>query len=310
MADRQWLLLLRQLAREAAVESTEMPAFQMFGHHFSCIDGRCGVPVCGRWPYKQHRILAAHIDSRNARSIQRRLAHDATRAYRRGMRQLVICETHTDCAYRHLRHLSEEAVWQSCRKHCARLPNTVAVWLRRDVATGAITIVGEQGVVDAATLQGSVGVNGNGTRCEELLQGAGFHGVDLVHDLAQCLQGNLAYLQEPHRFDCHVEEGIVIGSGVPGAPTHFSISNRMEDLAEALGIATSVIGKRGVAEPFVAVAIAQNLGKPAKRGQYAAALDHLRHAVGVILTGLGLMDQYAFSALFSTKGSGDLVVIG
>lgn len=307
MAGTKWLDDLCQLAKDAATEAAlASQKFRMFGHVFSCIDGRCGVPVYGRLPYKSHRILAAYIDDRNAPLIQRRLIHDSGRAKMRGMRQLVICETHTDCAYRKIRNLTEEEVWESFLKYCSHLRNTAMVWLRRDVATGIITVVGEQGAVDVTGFRSSVKPKESEENCEELIRTAGFIDLDIVNDLAQCLSANYEYLRTPHRFHRHMEEGVVVGTGIPGAATHFSISNRMENLHRALDIATKFIGDQN--EAFVAVAISKHPEKNDKSRQYAEALQHLKNAVENILAGLGFAGRYPVCSFISTKGSGDLIL--
>ncbi|MDD5109820.1 MAG: hypothetical protein PHI63_01215 [Patescibacteria group bacterium] len=307
MTQSSWFAQLQQLTRTAATQTAAMPRFRMFGHVVSCMDGRCGEWVCGPSPYKWHRILAALVDNRNAQAFQYRFGHDAARATRLGMRQLAVCLTHTDCAYRELRGLKEEDVWKSFRRNCARLLNTYPVWVSLNVTTGAITIMGER---DITTLDGSADVPIGDAYCESLLRNAGFQNTDIVHDLSLFLQGNLAYLRGPERFDRHIEDGIVVGSGVPGAATHFSISNRMEHLPEALGIATSVIGRRQVADPYVAVSIAQDPQKPARREQYHSVLRHLRGSVERTLGDLGLAGCYAVHTVLSTKGTGELALAG
>lgn len=244
---------LTQLTQAAAAETSDAAqSVQAIGTVVRCIDGRCGVPAYGRLPYHFLGILGAHVAERNVARV-RSLAQEAgRRAARRGRSHLLVCETHTDCAYRMRVQLEEATVWRQFQQHTEGLPNTHVVWVSRDVASGAITVHGPQGSVAATD------ISSTSTEAEvaAALALVGFTEPTIRRDLAWCLLANARFRQQPYAFAAHQEQGVVIGSGVPGDAGHFSISDRGEDISLAVGVAASLLQHRGVAQPFLVLSLA------------------------------------------------------
>ncbi|MDO8560457.1 MAG: hypothetical protein Q7S23_05545 [bacterium] len=307
MNNERWFSRLREQARLAAEHQAKASEFRMFGHVIGCIDGRCGTPVYGSLPYKHSRILGAYVDRRNARAIMRRLRHDAQRAEARGLRQLVVCETHTDCAYRATLGVSELDVWENFCSWCQTVPNTKLVWISRDVASGAVRIHAANGIVDAARCRELSPHGLSAAQTSELLQRAGICGHDLVHDLSRCLQGNIAYLGQPYRCSQHREEGIVVGSGLAGDPSYFMVSDRVQWLKPALGVAVNLLLQRSSRPIPVAVVIQRHPHRSDKDDAYAINLHALKGAVARALQQLSCQETFPLMTAYAVKGRGDLV---
>lgn len=303
-----WLTSVQTQCRLATPVAAESAGgYQTFGQIFSCVDARC-FPVWGRAPFKHHRILGGHISQRNGVAIAQRLHHDAQRAERRGLLQLAICETHTGCAYRGRYGLSEAHVWEDFRRWCGRLPNTILVWCSRDTLRQALTIHGTFHGVSALQLQTVEGYDLTPTVVRSLFSLTGHYQEPVRHDLACLLEGNLGYLREP--APPPVAAGIVVGSGVPGAPTHFSVSNRFEtSLGEAFRIALDRIRRQWDDPPEVAIAIARHPARRHKQDAYLTALRRLHGTVAATLDELGELHRCAVHTLFADKGSGAVTLV-
>ncbi len=300
-----WLTPLQEATREARQKANAaMSRVRMLGQVFQCVDPRCSRPVYGDVPYKSHRVLGGSVDERNSAAVVNRLRRDAALACRWNKRQLVICETHTDCKYRELYGLTEEDVWANFQRSCVGLPHTVLVWVSRDVDTGTITIHGTRGrSVPTAAWEKMAVSSINDRALWHLLGQAGFSGNDLLHDLAHCLRGNLGRSRQVVQVPDRV--GIVVGSGFAGTPSHFGISDRVERLSDALQLAMRVLREKQGSVPYVAVVIPRHPQRIRTKAQaYATALAELK--VGVTRELQQLRVRCPVLTFFATKCTGDL----
>lgn len=236
-----------------------------FLQRFACIDGRCRYAIyrgARQRPLacKQHRLPGGLVSSRNAGAVRRRLEHDAQRARSTfDCHQLLLCETHTQCAYLELCGAREPAVWEHFQRHLWAVPNTTLAWVRRNVDTGTITVVGHRGAVDAATLPARV----DAAHLVPRLQAIGYPDEAVAATLAACLAGNAAYRVTATHCAEHEEAGVIVGTHLPGH-RHFAVCNRMAaDLDEALEVATGLLRQRRLPQrPFLLTAIARHPDKP------------------------------------------------
>lgn len=281
--------------------------FKTFVQLFGCIDWRCGGQVYGCLPYKHHRILGAHVGGRNGTAVVGRLDHDAKRAQRQnppnGMWQLLVCETHQDCIWRQRQKLREDAVWASFQRWCHRLPQTNAVWISRHEESGTVKIHGVNGVVDVGQLYQDH-EDCSAAHCAARLKHVGVAAdPDVVHDLTLLIQGNLGYLSQRRAATPVVPRRVVIGSGVPGAPDHFSISDRMEDMEQALPLALDLLRQRHSDNAIqVIVTIPWNPDKPDSRAAAEANLRRLRLQAKAIVSRLTVEREVPVYSALRVKG--------
>ena len=303
-----WLVSVQELARRAAHEATAAAGkFQTFGQIISCVDARC-FPVWEANLFKHLRMLGADANDRNGSALVERLHHDALRAERLGLRQLVICETHADCAYRQRHGLSEQQVWENFRRWCGRLPNTSIAWCSRELPGQALAVCGTRHRVSASQLQPVANDQVGPVIARYSVRVAGYTDDSVTHDLAQLLLGNARYQQRaaPLPNPC----GVVIGSGIPGAPTHYSVSNRVEaNLQEALQIALGAIRTQVSDPPEIMLAVARHPARRHRQAEYLDALRRLKGVVGHALAEIGEFGRCTVHTVFAEKGSGELNVV-
>lgn len=294
---------LSRLTQTVAAETADTArSVQAFGTVVRCIDGRCGVPAYGRLPYHMHGLLGAHLGERNAVRVRQLAEETGRRAARRGRPHVLVCETHTDCAYRARVQMEEVAVWEQFQQHTRGLLNTHIVWVSRDVTTGAITVHGTKGSVAATELAAQV------TEAEVTarLALAGFLEPMVRRDLAWCLLANARFRQQPYAFAQHQEEGVVIGSGVPGDAGHFSISDRGEDLSLAVGVATSLLRGRGVTKPFLVLSLAASGTAEHQPPGLRRTQARQQRSVAQALAATGVQEYYRSFAVTVNAASGVL----
>ena len=278
-----------------------------FLHRFACIDGRCRYAAYRgvgqrQLACKQHRTPGGLVSTRNAAGVRRRLEHDAQRARLKFNRpQLVLCETHTRCAYLELCGAREPAVWEHFQRHLGAVPNTTLAWVRRNVDTGTITVVGHHGSVDAATLPARV----DAAHLVPRLQAIGYPDLTVAATLAACLAGNVAYRTTVTHCAEHEEEGVIVGTHLPGHK-HFAVCNRTAaDLDEALEVATGLLHQRQLPQrPFLLTAIACHPDKPPSA--YHGAQQTLHQQVVRSLERVGRRDDFDLYHGTVTKGEGRL----
>lgn len=287
---------------------TGLGAFQppTFLQRFACIDGRCRYAVYRgerQRPLtcKQHRTPGCLVSSRNAEAVRQRLEHDAQRARLKfGRHQLVLCETHTRCAYLELCGAREPAVWEHFQRHLWVVPNTTLAWVCRNVDTGTITVVGHRGAVDAATLPAGV----DAAELVSSLQAIGYPHEAVAATLAACLAGNVAYRSTATHCGEHEEEGVIIGTHLPGH-RHFAVSNRVADLDEALEVAAGLLRQRRLPHrPFLLTAIARHPDKP--HAAYHGVQRTVHQQVVRSLERIGRRDDFDLYHGTVTKGEGRL----
>lgn len=281
--------LARHNAAAVAASTAAAPAVQTYGTVVRCIDGRCGVPAYGHLPYHALGVLGGHIGDRNAARFRVVAAATAQRAERRGRPHLLVCETHTDCAYRAKVSLSEAQVWEQFQRHATGLPNTVSAWISRDVETGVITVSGPGGSVSAVGLSPDV----DAANLDVRLAAVGFAVPAIRNDLAYCLQENARYQRTPHTAREHREEGVVVGSGVSGDVAYFSVSDRVEELGLALGVAVELLHRHGVDQPFLMLSLAVEAGALAAHpASYRRTQERQRRDAAVALAAAGVLEHF------------------
>lgn len=308
-----WCWELEQLVKEhRTAVACSVYHCNTFVQLFGCIDSRCGEQVYSRLPFKHHRILGAHIGDRNGNKVVDRLDHDARRAQRQnpphGLRQLLICETHEDCIWRQRQGLREDVVWASFQRWCHRLPQTDVVWISRHEESGAVKIHGVNGVVDVGQLYRDH-EDCSAALCAERLNRVGVASdPDVVHDLTLLIQGNFGYLSQRRQAMPVVPRRVVIGSGVPGAPGHFSISDRMEDVEQALPLALELLRQRHLDHAIqVIVIIPWNPDKPGSRAVAETNLRRLRLQARAIVSRLNVEREIRIYAALVVKGQMDFI---
>lgn len=280
----------------------------VFLHRFACIDGRCRWATYrgqGQRPVacKQHRLPGAHVTHRNARAVVRRLEHDARRARGKfGLPSLALYESHSQCAYRAwCGHMSEATGWEHFRHHLKVVPDMTLAWVRRDVGTGSMTVVGRHGSVDAATLPTGLDT----ATLVPRLQDIGYADAAVAMTLAACLVGNVAYRATTPHSDQHEEEGVIVGAHLYGH-RHFAVDNRaVDDLEESLEVAADLLRRRELRQrPFLLAAIGRNPRR--SHDDYDRARHLLLAHIRAALRRLGQEDVFDLFSGTVCKGSGQL----
>lgn len=299
-----WISLLPELAANAARQTMAVaPRFLTSGHIFLCIDRRC-IPVSGPHSFELHPILGGHINDRNGVAIKVRLEQDAFQAQRVRKLQLVIIESHSDCLYCRTCGVAREQIWRDAESWLKSIPNTVIVRRFRDTATGALTYIGPRDAV-AVTEFGRGNVTD--TTIHERLFRAGFADPGVINDLATLIQGNLAYLRRTAQ-PLPEPVGLVIGTGVPRAGTHFSVTEFETNLQLATEVAFGKIIEHGV-KPEVAVVITRRADCGYTNGECLTALRFLEGSVRTVLSRINGYGALPIHAMLVEKGTGKLTLV-